>query len=82
MAKMIEQGKTVTQEKKVRQNENKARHSTNETLKTTTLSQIKESSFLCPTIFLWNRAPTAITDASTESQAKIAIENDVKTLPI
>ena len=58
------------------------RASAHNKLKTTPHSQIKESSFLYPSICLWNRAPTTVTDAPTESQARTAIETFVKTLPL
>ena len=62
--------------------ESSTRASSHNRLKTIPHSQIKDSSFLYPSICLWNQAPNAVTDATTESQARTAIGKFVKTLPI
>ena len=45
-------------------------------------TKIRENSFIYPSIKLWNSAPSEVTIAETESQARTAIRNFVKTLPI
>ena len=45
-------------------------------------STIKENSFLHPSAKLWNIAPQAVVNAATERQAKKAIRDFVKTLPL
>ena len=43
---------------------------------------MRENSFIYPSIKLWNSAPPEVTIAETESKARIATRNFVKTLPI
>ena len=45
-------------------------------------SRLRETSFQYPSVQVWNAAPKAVTHARTESQARTAIRNFVKTLPI
>ena len=57
------------------------RGSSESRLKTVPHSKIRESSFLYPSIKLWNKAPAKVTDAKTIGQARAAIKEFVKTLP-
>ena len=45
-------------------------------------SRLRESSFHYPSVQVWNSAPTSVTKAQSESQARKAIRDYVKTLPI
>ena len=51
-------------------------------LKTDFKSKIRESSYSYPSIQIWNSAPSEVTTAATETKARTAIRNYVKTLPI
>ena len=51
-------------------------------LKTCFKTKIRENSFTYPSVQLWNAAPPEITTAITETKARKAIRNFVKTLPI
>ena len=41
-------------------------------------TRIRESSFQLPSVQLWNAAPTDVTEAKTESQARSAIRRYIK----
>ena len=45
-------------------------------------SRLRESSFQYPSVQVWNAAPSSVTNATSESQARKAIREFVKTLPI
>ena len=51
-------------------------------LKSEFKSRLRESSFHYPSVQIWNTAPQSITNANSESQARKAIRDFVKTLPI
>ena len=51
-------------------------------LKTGFSSRLRESSFQYPSVQVWNAAPSSVTNATSESQARKAIREFVKTLPI
>ena len=44
-------------------------------------SRLRESSFLQPSTKLWNMAPASVVEAKSETQARKAIRQFVKTLP-
>ena len=45
-------------------------------------SKIRENSFAFPSIQIWNSAPPEVTTAESETKARAAIREYVKTLPI
>ena len=45
-------------------------------------SKLRENSFQYPSVQVWNSAPSDVTTAESESQARAAIRKFVKTLPI
>ena len=45
-------------------------------------SKIRESSFLRPSVKLWNMAPLSVVEAPIEANARKAIKDFVKTLPL
>ena len=51
-------------------------------LKTGFSSRLRDSSFQYPSVQIWNAAPSSVTNATSESQARKAIREFVKTLPI
>ena len=51
-------------------------------LKSAFKSRLRENSFHYPSVRIWNTAPSTVTHAKTESQARKAIRNFVQTLPI
>ena len=51
-------------------------------LKSEFKSRLRESSFHYPSVQIWNTAPQSITNANSESQARKAIRDFVKTLPV
>ena len=60
----------------------KTRSEENIRLKTGFKSRLRESSFHYPSVQVWNSAPTSVTKAQSESLARKAIRDYVKTLPI
>ena len=66
---------------KVSTNHN-TRSETNIRLKAGFKSRLRESSFQYPSVQVWNSAPPSVTRAQSESQARKAIRDYVKTLPI
>ena len=51
-------------------------------LKSNFKTRFRESSFHYPSVQVWNSAPPSVTNAQSESQARTAIRDYVKTLPI
>ena len=51
-------------------------------LKSGLKSRLRENSFHYPSVKLWNLAPSTICNAQTESQARKAIREFVKSLPV
>ena len=51
-------------------------------LKSNFKTRLRESSFHYPSVQVWNTAPPSVTNAQSESQARTAIRDYVKTLPI
>ena len=51
-------------------------------LKANFKTRLRESSFHYPSVQVWNSAPLSVTKATSESQARNAIREYVKTLPI
>ena len=51
-------------------------------LKANFKTRLRESSFHYPSVQVWNSAPSSVTKATSESQARKAIRDYVKTLPI
>ena len=51
-------------------------------LKISFKTTIRENSFSYPSIQLWNAAPSDVTTAKTEAQARNAIRKFVETLPV
>ena len=51
-------------------------------LKSAFKSRLRENSFHYPSVRIWNAAPSTVTHAKTEAQARKAIRNFVQTLPI
>ena len=45
-------------------------------------SRLRENSFHYPSVQIWNAAPQSITNAQSESEARKAIRDFVKTLPV
>ena len=60
----------------------KTRSEENIRLKAGFKSRLRESSFHYPSVQVWNSAPTSVTKAQSESLARKAIRDYVKTLPI
>ena len=63
-------------------NEGRTRSAGTNKLKNHFKSKIRENSFTYPSIQLWNTAPDEVTTAATESSARNAIKEYVRTLPI
>ena len=51
-------------------------------LKSEFKSRLRENSFHYPSVQLWNAAPQTVTNSKSESQARKAIRDFVKTLPV
>ena len=62
--------------------EGTTRAAQNNKIKVLKNSQLRENSFVYPTVKLWNSAPISVTQADSESKAKKGIRQFVKTLPL
>ena len=62
--------------------EGTTRASQNNKIKVVKNSQLRENSFVYPTVKLWNSAPVSVTRAETENKAKKGIREFVKSLPL
>ena len=62
--------------------EGTTRASQNNKIKVVKNSQLRENSFVYPTVKLWNSAPVSVTRAETEIKAKKGIREFVKSLPL
>ena len=62
--------------------EGRTRQASQNRIKTSMNSTLRETSFLQPSAKLWNLAPASVVEAKSESQARKAIRHYVKTLPL
>ena len=88
--RLIEVWKSLNQEnyclqslfERIHSNRPNTRASMKIRLKSGFKSRLRENSFHYPSVRLWNSAPIAVTNATTESQARNAIRAYVESLPI
>ncbi len=60
----------------------RTRQASQNQIKTSRNSTLRDTSFLQPSAKLWNLAPASVVEAKAESQARKAIRHYVKTLPL